>query len=102
MSMPPPPPPPPSPPPGGPTPGPSPSAQPYPARLTIEYPEQLNRVTTAFRIILIIPIAVLLGWAFLGERLSHSAFIGFGLITVGLLVLDGRALRLFTRRRAAG
>jgi hypothetical protein len=34
---------------------------PYPARLEIEYPEELNRVTTAFRIILIIPIAVVLG-----------------------------------------
>ena len=27
----------------------------------IDYPEQLNRVTTAFRIILIIPIAIVLG-----------------------------------------
>lgn len=63
MSMPPPPPP---PPPTGP-PGYSPSAPvataepPYPARLDIEYPEQSNRVTTAFRIILIIPIAIILG-----------------------------------------
>ena len=31
----------------------------YPARLEIDYPESLNRVTTAFRIILIIPIAAL-------------------------------------------
>jgi hypothetical protein len=51
MSMPPPPPPPPTPPP---------SPPPYPARLTIEYPARLNRVTTAFRIILIIPIAIVL------------------------------------------
>jgi hypothetical protein len=34
---------------------------PYPARLEIQYPEQLNRVTTAFRLILIIPIMVVLG-----------------------------------------
>ena len=34
---------------------------PYPARLEIDYPEQLNRVTTAFRIILVIPIAIVLG-----------------------------------------
>jgi Domain of unknown function (DUF4389) len=33
----------------------------YPARLEIAYPEQLNRVTTAFRLILIIPIAILAG-----------------------------------------
>jgi len=34
----------------------------YPARLDVEYPEQgLNRVTTLFRIILIIPIAIVVG-----------------------------------------
>ena len=33
-------------------------AQTYDARLEIDYPESLNRVTTVFRIILIIPIAV--------------------------------------------
>jgi len=33
-------------------------AQIYAARLEIDYPDSLNRVTTAFRIILIIPIAV--------------------------------------------
>ena len=33
-------------------------AQIYAARLEIDYPESLNRVTTAFRIILIIPIAI--------------------------------------------
>lgn len=35
-------------------------SNPYPARLTIDYPEQLSRVTTAFRIILVIPIAIVL------------------------------------------
>jgi hypothetical protein len=64
MSMPPPPttgPPP--PPPTSPPPPPPPTSPepPYPARLEIDYPEQLNRVTTAFRIILIIPIAIILG-----------------------------------------
>ena len=34
---------------------------PYPARLEIDYPQQLNRVTTAFRLILVIPIAIVLG-----------------------------------------
>ena len=32
----------------------------YPARLDVQYPERLNRVTTAFRLILIIPIAIVL------------------------------------------
>lgn len=53
----------PTPPPPGPFAPPSgamPAGQPYPARLQIDYPEQLNRVTTAFRIILVIPIAIVL------------------------------------------
>ncbi|MGI9613068.1 MAG: DUF4389 domain-containing protein, partial [Acidimicrobiales bacterium] len=33
----------------------------YPARLEVDYPEELNRLTTAFRIILVIPIAIVLG-----------------------------------------
>jgi hypothetical protein len=32
----------------------------YPARLAIDYPTRLNRVTTAFRLILIIPIVIIL------------------------------------------
>ncbi len=52
----------PPPPPPPPTAGPATSsAAPYPARLAIDHPEQLNRVTTAFRIILIIPIAIVIG-----------------------------------------
>ncbi|MCB0126073.1 MAG: DUF4389 domain-containing protein [Caldilineaceae bacterium] len=33
----------------------------YPARLEIDYPEQLDRLTTFFRLIWIIPIAIILG-----------------------------------------
>jgi hypothetical protein len=66
MSMPPPtagPPPPPPPPTSPPPPSRAPTSTqpPYPARLEVDYPEQLDRVTTAFRIILIIPIAIILG-----------------------------------------
>jgi hypothetical protein len=32
----------------------------YPARLEIDYPEQHNRVTTLFRVVMIIPIAIVL------------------------------------------
>jgi Domain of unknown function (DUF4389) len=55
--------PPPPPPPGAfvPPPGGFPPEAPYPARLRIDYPDQLNRVTTAFRIVLVIPIAIVLG-----------------------------------------
>jgi uncharacterized membrane protein len=35
--------------------------EPYAARLDIDYPEQLNRLTTALRLIWIIPIAIVLG-----------------------------------------
>ena len=33
----------------------------YPARLSVDYPEKLDRLTTIFRIIWIIPIAIILG-----------------------------------------
>ena len=35
-----------------------PTASVYPARLEVDYPEQHNRVTTLFRLILVIPIAI--------------------------------------------
>ncbi|MBN2114574.1 MAG: DUF4389 domain-containing protein [Acidimicrobiia bacterium] len=38
-----------------------PAATPYPARLEVDYPEKLDRFTTFFRVIWIIPIAVILG-----------------------------------------
>src|SRR5919202_1470913 len=34
--------------------------EPYPARLSIDYPERLDRLTTLFRLICIIPIAIIL------------------------------------------
>lgn len=37
------------------------NAEPYAARLNIDYPEQLNRLTTLLRLIWIIPIAIVLG-----------------------------------------
>jgi hypothetical protein len=33
----------------------------YPARLQVDYPEQHDRVTTLFRVVLVIPIAIVLG-----------------------------------------
>jgi hypothetical protein len=39
----------------------APDQVPYPARLEIDYPEKLDRVTTFFRIIWAIPIAIVLG-----------------------------------------
>lgn len=40
--------------------------------------------------LLIPPIAILLGALVLGETLHFSAFVGFGLIALGMIVLDGR------------
>ncbi|GAA6179116.1 DMT family transporter [Shimia sp. NS0008-38b] len=40
--------------------------------------------------LLIPPFAILLGTIFLNETLHPRAFVGFGLLTVGLVVLDGR------------
>jgi hypothetical protein len=34
--------------------------QTYPARLEVDYPDRLDRVSTLFRIVLIIPIAIVL------------------------------------------
>src|SRR5271166_379822 len=33
---------------------------PYPARLEVAYPERLNRVTTAFRVVLAVPILIVI------------------------------------------
>lgn len=40
------------------------------------------------------PFAIALGAAFLGEALSVRAFAGFGVIALGILVTDGRILRM--------
>src|SRR6185312_1442709 len=37
------------------------NVEPYAARLTVDYPERLDRLTTALRLIWIIPIAIILG-----------------------------------------
>ncbi|MBB5515817.1 drug/metabolite transporter (DMT)-like permease [Rubricella aquisinus] len=46
------------------------------------------------------PIAITLGALVLGEALTANAFLGFGVIALGLLVLNGRVLSLFKRGHA--
>lgn len=46
------------------------------------------------------PISILLGWSVLGEQLAASAFVGCGLIALGLIILDGRAWRAVAGRRS--
>ncbi|MEM6408633.1 MAG: DMT family transporter [Pseudomonadota bacterium] len=47
--------------------------------------------------LLIVPVAILLGAIVRDEALSPNALIGFGILAIGLLVLDGRILRLLRR-----
>ncbi|MEJ6394474.1 DMT family transporter [Gymnodinialimonas sp. 2305UL16-5] len=42
--------------------------------------------------LLIPPVAIVLGALILDERLAPSAFIGFGILALGLLILDGRLI----------
>jgi drug/metabolite transporter (DMT)-like permease len=45
--------------------------------------------------LLVAPVAILLGALFFGEALQSSAYLGFGLLALGMLLLDGRVLKLF-------
>ena len=48
----------------------------YPARLEIDYPEKLDRMTTLFRLIWIIPIAIILGMVSgAGETVTNTVFL---------------------------
>jgi drug/metabolite transporter (DMT)-like permease len=50
--------------------------------------------TNLLLVTFLIPIsAILLGVLVLGERLKWNAFVGMGLIFVGLLAIDGRLLK---------
>lgn len=48
--------------------------------------------------LLIPPFAIALGVAFLGEQLELEAWIGFGIIAIGLAITDGRAFGYFRKR----
>ncbi len=51
------------------------SAQ-YPARLQVDYPEKLDRLTTFFRLIWIIPIAIILGLLMgAGQTVNHTVYL---------------------------
>jgi drug/metabolite transporter (DMT)-like permease len=48
--------------------------------------------------LLVPPTAILLGGMMFGERLTSGQFAGFGIIALGLALIDGRLLRLFRTR----
>ncbi len=54
--------------------------------------------TTPFFTLIIPVIAIVLGCAVLGERLEIKHFVGMGLISLGLLAIDGRLFRLVQHR----
>jgi drug/metabolite transporter (DMT)-like permease len=43
-------------------------------------------------------VAIILGTLVLGERLSHSVFAGFGMLALGMIILDGRTWRALRAR----
>ncbi len=47
--------------------------------------------------LLVSPVAIVLGAVFLGETLDPRAYLGFALLAAGLMVIDGRVLRVFRR-----
>jgi hypothetical protein len=70
-----------------------PSAPPvYPARLEVDYPDQHNRVTTLFRLVLVIPIAIVFGVLTSGttrtvyDHSGHAVSTSSGGITGGIFV----------------
>ena len=66
--------------------------EPYAARLSIDYPEKLNRVTTLLRLVWIIPIAVIIGLISGGEGARTGGTILGGLAVATALMLAVRAV----------
>jgi hypothetical protein len=71
----------------------------YPARLEIDYPEELDRLTTLFRLIWIIPIAIILGLVSgAGETVTNTVLVNEvgEVIRVSRETAGGLASGLFT------
>lgn len=49
--------------------------------------------------LLVAPVAIVLGALILQEKLNPNAYAGFGLLALGLALLDGRVWRLMTQRK---
>ena len=43
------------------------------------------------------PVAIILGAVTLGEALPLNAYVGFGILALGLIILDGRLLSRLKR-----
>ena len=53
---------------------------------------------TSLTTLIVAPVSITLGAIVLGESLPPAAYLGFSLIALGLLVIDGRLLRRVSRR----
>ncbi len=65
----------------------------YPVRFDVDYPEKLDQLTTAFRIVMIIPIAIVLAtvsgamFSETGEGAQGGGAVGGGLLIAGPLLM---------------
>ncbi|MCR8726336.1 DMT family transporter [Frigidibacter sp. ROC022] len=62
---------------------------------------RIGAANTSVVTLLVAPIAIVLGAVVLGETLRPAAYAGFALLSLGLLVLDGRLAAWVGRMRAA-
>jgi drug/metabolite transporter (DMT)-like permease len=61
---------------------------------------ETSGATNALLVTLLVPpVAILLGWLFLGEHLAPQDFLGLGLIALGLAAIDGRLISAIRPRR---
>jgi drug/metabolite transporter (DMT)-like permease len=51
---------------------------------------------------LLVPVSALLGYAVLGERSAPHQLAGMGLIALGLILVDGRAITALQSRAKSG
>jgi drug/metabolite transporter (DMT)-like permease len=59
--------------------------------------------TNSLLVTFLVPItAIILGYLVLGERLGWNAFLGIGIVFLGLTAIDGRPLRLLKRTKPPG
>ena len=59
--------------------------------------------TNLLLVTFLIPLsAILLGVMVLGEQLGWNAFVGMGLIFVGLIAIDGRLFKRFKPKESIG
>ena len=72
---------------------------PYAVRFDVDYPEQLDRLRTALRLIWVIPIAIVLGFVEGGTSASFGEEAGFAVVsTSGVLFLPVLLLILFRQK----